>query len=474
MFLHRRFIPGLAIYSYLVGDEKTREAAVIDPTRDVDEYLRIARAEGLRIAHVVETHVHADFLSGARELKARLGGEPRIHCSGLGGPEWTPGYADEVAADGHEIRMGSVRLRAVHTPGHTYEHVSWALFDETRSRETPWVLFSGDFLFVGDVGRPDLLGEEARAKLAHQLYDSVFRRLPPFEDFLEIFPAHGAGSLCGKALGSRASTTLGFERRFASALRERPEAEWIAALLEGMPIAPPYFRRMKKLNAAGPELIGPELPGSRRFDAREVRERVCEHCTILDTRSKEAFAAGHVPGAINIPLGPSFATWAGWVLPYDSPILVVLDDPRDMHEVATHLIRIGLDDLRGSLEGGIDAWETGGNELGRLETMSVHGLASRLKKGAASPTGSGPFVLDVRTDGEWESGHVEGATHVHGGLLSERIGEIPRDRPVAVICGSGYRASIASSFLLRHGFTEVANVLGGMAAWKAAGLPVAR
>lgn len=467
MFFHQRFVPGLAIYSYLVGDEKTREAAVIDPTRDADDYIAIARSEGLRITHVLETHVHADFISGANELKVRLGGAPQIHCSGLGGPEWTPPYADSVVKDGDEIKMGQVRLRAIHSPGHTYEHVMWSLYDESRSRDTPWLIFSGDFVFVGDVGRPDLLGEEARKLLAHQLYLSVFTRLPMLPDFTEVFPAHGAGSLCGKAIGSRNSSTLGYERRFSPALVPQAEEAWIDSLLKGMPIAPPYFRRMKKVNSTGAPLIGLDPHGQKRFTAKEVHDRVCEHCVILDVRSKESFAAGHIPGAINIPHGHNLPTWAGWVLPYDTPMLIVPENPADVREVVTHLLRIGFDDVKGYLEEGIGAWETAGYELASLETISVHELARRLNE----PGEARPFVLDVRSDAEWAGGHIQGARHIHGGLLQERFAEVPSDRPVAVICGSGYRASIAASFLKREGYGEISNVLGGMAAWKGAGLP---
>src|SRR5437867_6302647 len=209
MVFLQRFIPGLAIASYLVADEKSKQAAVIDPVRDVEEYLRLAASNGnLKIEHILETHVHADFVSGAVELKARLNGAAQIHCSGMGGAEWTPKYADHVVRDGDEVRLGSIRLRALHTPGHTPEHICWELFDDSRSKDTPWLIFTGDFLFVGDVGRPDLLGEEARKQLAHQLYQSTFDRFKSLPDFVEVFPAHGAGSLCGKAIGSRRSSSL--------------------------------------------------------------------------------------------------------------------------------------------------------------------------------------------------------------------------------------------------------------------------
>jgi hydroxyacylglutathione hydrolase len=465
MFFRQRFVPGLAIYSYMVGDERTKECAVIDATRDVDEYLAVAKAEGLRITHILETHVHADYVSGSAELKARSGGTAQVHVSGLGGKEWTPPYADHVLSNGDEIVMGSVRLKALHTPGHTYEHLTWLVFDHTRSKETPWLALTGDFLFVGDVGRPDLLGEEARKKLAHQLYQSVFNVLPPLPDYMEIYPGHGAGSLCGKALGTRSATTLGYERRFNPSLKPADEPTWIARLLEGMPIAPPYFRRMKQVNAAGPKILGPELPGQRRIPAREIRDRVCEKCLILDVRPKEAFAAAHIPGSINIPLGHNLPTWAGWVLPYDTPINLVLDDPHDLPAVVTHLIRVGLDDVQGYLDGGIEAWETAGYPLERIATLSVHDLARQLKDGKR------PTVLDVRTEAEWNAGHIEGAIHIHGGQLEERFAEVPRDKPVVVVCGSGYRGSIAASFLKREGYTDVSNVIGGMTAWKAAGLP---
>ncbi len=468
MLLHQRFVPGLAIASYIVADETTGEAAVIDPTRDVEDFIRFAKAHDVHIHHILETHVHADFVVGSRELKARLDDAPVIHASGMGGKEWTPGHADHVINDGDEVKVGSLRLRAVHTPGHTPEHVSWALFDDTRSAETPWVLFSGDFLFVGDVGRPDLLGEEARRQLAHQLYESVFERLPAIPDFTEVFPNHGAGSLCGKAINSRRSSTVGFERRYNPALIQKPEELWVRDLMADMPLAPPYFRRMKTVNREGPPILGSKLPGERRWSAKELYERTCENCLVLDVRSKEAFAAAHIPGSINIPFGPQLPTWAGWVLPYERPIQIVVDNPHQVPEVVTHLIRVGFDDIQGYLQGGLESWETAGYPLGKLTTVSVHELHRLLRREAAHIT-----VLDVRTEKEWKAGHIEGALHIHGGVLQQRFAEVPRDKPVYVMCGSGYRASIAASFLKREGYDDVFNVVGGMSAWKSAGLPTA-
>ncbi len=285
-------------------------------------------------------------------------------------------------------RRGERRRRDRHGPDPTQGHAHpgphprarlLGVYDDARSEDTPWLIFTGDFLFVGDVGRPDLLGDEQRAALAHQLYKSVFEVLPGLPDFTEIFPAHGAGSLCGKAIGSRGDSTVGYERRFNGALQPKPEKEWAEGLLKDMPVAPPYFRRMKKVNAEGPTVLGPVLPGQKRFTPKEVHERVCEQCLIVDVRPKEAFAAAHIPGSINIPLGQNLPAWAGWVLPYDRPTLIVPDDPKDVPQVVTHLIRVGFDDVQGYLEGGLPAWEDHGFELSRLETISVHDLASKLK-----------------------------------------------------------------------------------------------
>jgi hydroxyacylglutathione hydrolase len=470
MFFHQRFIPGLAIASYMVGDEKAKQVAVIDPARDVDEYVRIAKAEGLHITHILETHVHADYVSGSAELKARLNGEPKVVVSSMGGREWTPPYADVVVSDGDEVKLGGIRLKAIHTPGHTPEHVAWALYDDSRSVDTPWLLFTGDFVFVGDVGRPDLLGPEQQKALAHQLYNSVFEKLKAVPDFTEIFPGHGPGSLCGKAIGSRRSSSLGFERRFNRALQPKPEEPWTETLLKDMPLAPPYFRRMKQVNSTGPKVLGHDLPGQKRFTAEEIHERLCEHCMVVDVRTKEAYAAAHVPGSINIPLGENLPSWAGWVLPYDKHLVIVPSDPSEMPEVVTHLIRVGLDQIEGYMEDGMDAWQNHGFPISKLEAISVQELGERLNE---SPDHR-PFVLDVRTETEWNDGHIEGALHIHGGVLKDRYGEVPKDRPVAVVCGTGYRGSIAASFLKSHGYVNVANVLGGMTAWTAAGMPTVK
>lgn len=462
MHLESVHTPGLSVATHLVGDASAEVAAVIDPTRDVRTLIDAAAAAGLTITHILETHVHADFVSGARELKAALNGTPEIVCSGLGGDEWTPKYADRVVGDGESVELGSVRLDAIHTPGHTPEHVTWAAFDTARSSDRPTTLFTGDFLFVGDVGRPDLLGEEEQKKLAHALYESLFDRVAGLPDFAEALPSHGAGSLCGKSMGGKRTSTLGYERAFNASLRRRPEEEWVADLMDGMPLSPPYFKRMKRVNVEGPAVLGPEPRGRRALSAAEVRE-AGDEVVLLDVRPKEAFAAGHVPGCINIPAGQNLSTWAGWVVPYDRPVRLIGPDVNSVGDVVADLERIGFDEVRGYLRDGIGAWETAGLPLERVGTCSVHELNERLSGGDA------PAVLDVRTDSEWEGGHIAGATHRHAGLLPDGPPDLSKDRPVAVVCGSGYRASVACSLLRRQEFTDVTNVLGGMSAWNAAG-----
>ncbi len=465
MIFQQRFVPGLAIASYIVGDERTGEAVVIDPTRDVEPYIKFAKQNDLHIRHIIETHVHADFVCGSRELQARLEDRPLIYCSSYGGEDWEQTFADRHVKVGDQINVGKLRFEFCHVPGHTPEHIAITLFDESRSVNTPWLMFSGDFLFVGDVGRPDLLGEEAKQELAHQLYESVFDRIQSLPDITELFPAHGAGSLCGKAIGSRRSSTVGFERQFNDSLQQLPEQQWVQKLLDDMPLSPPYFKRMKQVNKQGAAIIGAELPGQNRLAAAKVNQQVCDDCLIVDVRAKESFAAAHIPGAINIPLGQNLPTWAGWVLPYDKPIITVLDNPSEISEVVVHLTRVGFDQIEGFLEGGMGSWETAGYELESLDTMSVHDLAQQTED---------LTVLDVRTANEWRAGHIDGAIHIHGGTLQEEMDRVPSDKPVAVVCGSGYRASIASSFLKKSGWDRVSNVIGGMSAWQAAQLPVAK
>ncbi len=449
MILKKRFIPGLAIYTYLVGDEITKKAAVIDPTRDVQELIDLAKQADLTITDICETHVHADFVSGALELKHALGGTPTIHCSGEGGEEWTPRYADKVVKDGDDFQLGAIRLRARHTPGHTPEHIVWELFDEERSADEPWLIFSGDFLFVGSIGRPDLLGKEALEKLTHQLYHSAFQTLHSFPDFTEVYPAHGAGSLCGKAIGSRDSSTVGYEKKYNASLVEKPEDEWIGELMEGMPLAPPYFLKMKKMNVTGPKILEGKLPGKTPLSASEVSEK---GALIVDVRSKESFAGAHIPGSLNLPFSQVLSTWAGWLLPYDKPIILVLESPQQFEDIATMLIRVGFDDIVGYLDGGINAWESAGYPIENTTFINK-------KDFEALRQNQSLCIVDVRSPEEWKDGHLDEAVHIPLGLIEGKIEEIPQDKPIYTLCRGGYRAAVGASILQKNGIKNVQAVV---------------
>lgn len=464
MIIQRFFVPGLAVNSYLVADEKLRKAALVDPVRDVESYVRFAHEKGLIITDIIETHVHADFVSGSLELKHALKGQPLIHCSAMGGQKWIPSYADRHVRDGDQITIGDLVLEAYHTPGHTPEHITWKLFDVTRSSSMPLILFTGDFLFVGEVGRPDLLGEEARKLLAKELYESLFIRLKRFPDFVEVYPAHGAGSLCGKSIGSKPTSTLGYERQFNPSFQKLPEEEWMQKLMEHMPKAPPYFPHMKQMNVRGPNFL-PDL--SPALLPQKVYQMQVEGAQILDVRNKEAFAAAHIPGAINIPLSPMLATYAGWIIPYDQKLILLTAREDDLDAASTALGLIGLDNVVGYLDGGINAWEQNGFPLTHIEGLSIQELTERLN------SKNKPLVLDVRSEAEWLSGHIEHAYHYPlGAIGQELLNDVSKDQEICVICGSGMRSGIMASCLQQAGYKHVANVLGGMAAWKNGGLPV--
>ncbi len=456
MFFRKKATPGLSIFSYMIGDPKTKKMAVIDPVRDVGEFTAVSKDAGYEITDILETHVHADFISGAKELKAALDGKPRIHCSGLGGDQWTPSYADRVVDDGGEVILGQIRLKARHSPGHTPEHILWELYDDEIDKDSPLMIFSGDFLFVGSIGRPDLLGEKEQEKLSHALYRSVFGILPQYDDKVEVYPAHGEGSLCGKAISGRESTTVGEERKSNPSLKKMPEPEWIEQLLADMPPMPSYFSIMKRVNAQGPDLLAGTIPGLKPLSMDEFD--AIERPFLLDVRPDVHFAKQHIPGSLNIPTTERLALWAGWTVPYDRPLVIIKDEDQDEQEIVWQLTRIGLDNIRGFVDGGVAAWKKSGRDVGSLKTLTIQEAAQKVA------SGENLFILDVRTPSEWEEGHLEGAFNIHAGELSKRVDEVPTDRPVGVVCGGGMRSSIAASYLLQLGRKNVCQVLGGMRA----------
>ncbi len=455
---------GLSQYSYAVGCRSYGAVAIVDPRRDIDVYLEYASDRGVRISHVLETHVHADFASGARELAERSGA--RLVLSAFDrGELFEVKFPHEPLQDAQTITLGTTRLVSRHTPGHTPEHMSFLVFDTSRSGDTPLMMLTGDFLFVGSLGRPDLLGEEAKRDLAGRLYESV-RRLPDLPDGLEIHPGHGSGSMCGAGMSDRPMSTLGFERMTNPYLRKGLDrAAFIEQILSNVPPFPPYYRRMKALNSEGPPSLT-ALPGLTPLSLADFKSRLDRGHVAIDLRDQLAFGGGHVPGALGIGAGQDLSTWAAWVVPYDKPILLVAGDDSQIEPSARALVRVGLDDVQGYLRGGMDTWSAAGLPMSHTPQLAPIELHERLKRGERMR------VIDVRTDNEWRSGHVDGARHIMGGLLPARAAELLNGgEPIAVVCSAGYRSTVAASILERAGVSPVINVTGGMTAWRRAELP---
>jgi hydroxyacylglutathione hydrolase len=464
MFFRQIYEPGLAHASYMIGCQKTKECLVIDAKRDIDTYLEIAKQEGLNVTHLTETHIHADFLSGTREL-ASVTGAP-MFLSDEGGAEWQYDYAHQGLRDNDTFMVGNIKVQVMHTPGHTPEHISFLVTDTPAIADQPIMIFTGDFVFVGDVGRPDLLEKAAgfRGTMevgARQMWQSLkkFRALP---DHIQVHPAHGAGSACGKALGAIPSSTVGYEKLVNWALRHTDEDAFVAELLSGQPEPPTYFAMMKKLNKIERALL-PSVPTQKSLRIDEVDAFQAGKGLIIDARPKGAFANGHIPGSINIENSKAFSTWAGWMVEYDTPFVLIAPDD-EIDDITRKLMRIGLDNVAGYVTNVTD-WQLAGHELEQLDTIQLDELR-QVYNDASN------FVIDVRGISEHESGHIPGAHNIHVGYLRDHLHEIPHDKPVLVTCQSGFRSSIASSFLRRSGFTNIRNFPLGYAGWKASGAPV--
>lgn len=450
---------GLAHYSYVLGDEDAGECLVIDPRRDVDRYLEIARQNAVRITRILETHVHADFISGSLELADRTQAPVGVGASA----EVT--FDHQPLEDGERLSLGSLTLEVIHTPGHTPEHVCYLVRGGTRS-DAPWGIFTGDTLFAGEVGRPDLLGEGSEQALARELFDSLHDRLLPLDPGMTVYPAHGEGSPCGARIGERATTTIGYERAHNPALQISARDDFAHEILESLSPAPSYYPRMKAINARGPEVVG-ALPHPPALTGKAFQERRAhEDALVVDTREIEAFGGAHIPDSLSIGLREAFPVWAGRALPPDRSLLLVLSDGSDLPTVRRHLLRIGLMNVVGYLRRGIRGWTEAGLPFERVPQMSVHDLWHRIESEDALQ------VLDVRSPEEWETGHVPSASHRYVPDLIDQPPSLSRDEPVAVYCGSGYRASLAASLLKREGFERVYNVPGSMDAWTSAGYPL--
>ena len=462
MFFKQFYLQGLGHASYLVGSEQTGEALVFDPERHVDGYFAEARTQGLRVGRALDSHGHNDYLSGLAEVAQR--GDVEL----LGSAAADLGYPHRPLRDGEQLEMGEVGFEVLHTPGHTPEHLSLLVYDRQASADVPALLLSGGALLVGDLARPDLLGGRDQAEAAAKEFcHTIQTKILELPDHVEVFPTHVAGSLCGGNIGSRLSTTVGFEKRTNAILAEvasKDEFVEQCLRLDNLPAVPPYWARMRAQNQAGVAPLG--VMGEPPALGTEAALRaMVEGAVVLDTRPPEAFGGGHVPGALNVGQGAAFPTWAGTVLDEGAAVLLVLDSPADLWTVTWDLLRIGYPPPVGWLAGGMLAWRTAGLDLAMLPQITVHELERRLAAGEVD-------LLDVRQPGEWSGGHVEGATFITGGELPRRLDDVSRTgRPLAVACGSGYRSSVSASLLAARTDLDVVNVLGGMAAWTAAGYP---
>lgn len=458
MLFQHIYDKSLAQASYLIGCQKAGVAAVIDPKRDVDTYIEIAQQNNMKITHIFETHIHADFLSGARELSALTGGE--MYLSDEGGPDWQYQFAHHGLKDGDKIKMGNLIFEIIHTPGHTPESISIMLTDTPASKE-PVMLFTGDFVFVGDIGRPDLLEKAAGIKGtqdagALQMYESI-KKFDALPDYIQVWPGHGAGSACGKALGAVPSTTVGYEKiRNWALLYKENKVGFVDYLLADQPEPPKYFAMMKKLNKVDRPLLT-SVPKLKELSSSDLKVAMDQGIKVIDARNKVDFAAGFIPGSINIQGNNSFATWAGWFLTYDEPFILVAD-PSQLDDLTRKLMRIGLDNIMGYIPS-VSLYP------GALQTAKMIGyddFKTKLNEGNTQ-------IIDLRGVAEYNAGHVKGADNIFVGTILQHTDKVSKEKDVVIHCQGGDRSSIAYSILVKEGFTNITNYSPGMNEWVAKG-----
>lgn len=454
MFFQHIYDKTLAQASYFIGCQAKNEAIVIDAQRDIDIYLEIARQNNMKITHITETHIHADFLCGSRELASVTGA--KMYLSDEGGEDWQYQFAHEGLKHGNKITVGNLTLEVLHTPGHTPESISFLLTDHPATSQ-PVMIFTGDFVFVGDIGRPDLLEKAAgikgtQEKGAHQMYESL-RRFTALPDYVQVWPAHGAGSACGKALGAVPSSTVGYEKVRNWAFQyENNEQDFVDYLLEGQPEPPKYFAMMKHLNKVDRPLLT-EVPKHPKLSKTEFLKAYHDGIKVIDTRNKAEFAGGFIPGSLNIQGNNSFSTWMGWVMNYQEQFILVADDDH-MEDLTRKLMRIGLDNMLGY----ISDVEATGLELQKADIIDIEMF--KMLTGDEETQ-----IVDVRNLSEYNNGHVKGAHHVFVGTLAENLDKIRKDKQVVIHCQAGDRATIAYSLLRKNGFDRVKNYSGGMKEW---------
>lgn len=450
---------GIAQLSYLVGDDSAGIAAVFDPRPDVDCYLQLAREKRVAITHIFETHIHVDFVSGSRELCARLE-SAKIYLSNEGGARYD--FDHEGVVDGDVFELGAALIAARHTPGHSPEHLAYLLAEKDHP-DAPWGVLTGDSLFVSSTGRPDLLGKSREKELAEKLFHTLHDFYLKLDDGVIIHPTHGQGSPCGADIGDRLSSTIGYERRFNAVLQCDNVNSFSKHMLSDAAPIPTYYPWMGALNAKGPEVLGnlPPVPG---LPPESFQEAIQDNANVLiDTRMMLAFGGGHIKGALNIGGMPILSIWAGWLLDPAQKILLVLESDDKLEEIVRYFLRTGYTRFAGYLVGGMLAWNKAGLPLAAVGQMGVHEVKTEEKK---------IQILDVRSPAEWQEGHIPNARHAFLGELREQLDKLDKSQPTAVYCDSGYRASIATSILQQHGFDQVCNIPGSWQAWKNAGYPV--
>jgi hydroxyacylglutathione hydrolase len=464
MFFQHVYDKSLAQASYFIGCQKAKVAAVIDAKRDVDTYLEIAKANNMKITHIFETHIHADFLAGSRELAKLTGAE--LYLSDEGGKGWQYEFPHHGLKDGDKVELGNLSFEIIHTPGHTPESISFLLTDNPAS-EKPVMLFTGDFVFVGDIGRPDLL-EKAAGIIgtaddgAIQMYGSInkFAALP---DYIQVWPGHGAGSACGKALGAVPSTTVGYEKIRNWALQYKNDKPgFVKYLLEDQPEPPKYFAMMKKLNKTDRPLLT-EVPKIKKLSAKELKDAMEKGIKLIDARNKTDFAAGFIPGSINIQGNNSFATWAGWFLKYDEPFMLLAGEEQ-LNDLTRKLMRIGLDNIYGYIPS-VSAWTETAGTLQKANVISLSEAKQLIEN-------NGVQVIDIRGASEYNAGHIAKAENVFVGTLPDNLDKISKDKKVIIHCQSGDRTAIGYSILAKNGYTNVMNFSGGITEWVNKGEPV--
>ncbi|HQV59773.1 MAG: MBL fold metallo-hydrolase [Chitinophagaceae bacterium] len=464
MFFQHIYDKSLAQASYFIGCQKAGVAAVIDPKRDVDTYIEIAKQNNMKITHIFETHIHADFLAGSRELAALTGAQ--MYLSAEGGPGWEYEFPHIGLKDGTIVKVGNLKLEVLHTPGHTPESISFLLTDTPASDE-PVMLFTGDFVFVGDIGRPDLLEKAAGLKGtqdagAHQMYKSL-QRFNALSDFIQVWPGHGAGSACGKALGAVPSTTVGYEKARNWAFRyANNEDGFVKFLLTDQPEPPKYFAMMKKLNKVDRPLLT-EVPKLKKLSNDELKEAMAKGIKLIDTRNKTEFEKGFIPESINIQGNNSFATWAGWFLTYEEPFILLADESQ-LDDLTRKLMRIGLDNIYGYIPS-VNEWEKAGGRLNNAKVISLSEFKPLYEN-------NGIQLVDLRGVAEYNSGHIKGAENIFVGSLLNNLDKISKDKKVVIHCQGGDRSSIAYSLLAKNGYANILNYSAGMNEWINEGNPV--